>query len=277
MQNSNYTSEYAKAADMRRTPASIDGEIAELMTEQAILEAKLANVRKRRAQLNEVYVDRGRWERAYLVANVGGHVHSSTGCSTCFPTTEFGWLTEESGKSEAEIVEAAGELACTVCYPSAPVEVLAKPGTIRRPDQIEREARQAERAAKSAEKAAAAVVSPSTGRTLYKTERAAKNAVLQAAGDALFYEFNHPSQVEWQRTAVAAIDALVAKGAVEREAFVAEVAKKAATKRVREIKGWRDDLIVRQMIALGREVTPPAYEGKSVADLAPLVEAFLAA
>ncbi|ARQ95480.1 hypothetical protein I5G81_gp41 [Mycobacterium phage Shandong1] len=276
MTESHYTNEYAKIRDMARTPADIDGELAKLMTEAAELEHRLANVRKRKAQLNEVFADRGGWERAYLVNNVGGHVHREMRCSTCFITTEFQWLTDESGKDEAAIVEAAGELACTVCYPSAPVEVLSKPGTIRRPDQIEREARRAERAVKAAEKAAAAVVDATTGRELFKTERAAKNAVLAAASDALLYEMSHPSMTRWRADAVAAIEGLVAKGVVEREAFVAEVALKAAKKRVKELRGWRDDFIVKQMIARGVEVKVPAYEGKTAAELAPLIVEWLA-
>lgn len=276
-ENSAYSSTYAKSRDMVRTPADIDGELANLMQEQAVLEAKLANVRKRTAQLSEVFRDRGGWERAYLVNNVGGHVHSSTGCSSCFITTQFGWLTDESGKTEAEIVEAAGELACTICYPSAPAEVLNRPGTIRRADQIEREARRVERAAKNAEKAAAAVLDPNTGAVLYKTERAARNIVLSDAGDALLYTMSHPSMGEWQKRALAAIEGLVAKGVVDREAFVAEVAEKAAKKRVRDLKGWREDFIVQQMIRNGQDVQTPEYEGKTWQELAPLIEAWLAA
>lgn len=60
------------------------------------------------------------WSRFFLVP--GGHIHSSMHCSTCYPTTEFGWLPELSGKSEAEAVAEQGALLCTVCYPSAPVE-----------------------------------------------------------------------------------------------------------------------------------------------------------
>ncbi|ASR85924.1 hypothetical protein SEA_PEANAM_40 [Mycobacterium phage Peanam] len=271
-----YSSKYAKAADMARTPADIDGELAKLMTEAAELERRLQLVRQREAQLNEVFAERGGWQRAFLVNNTGGHVHRTMGCSTCFATTQFQWLTDESGKDEAAIVEAAGELACTVCYPSAPVEVLSRPGTIRRADQIEREQRAAERAAKNAEKAAAAVVSPATGDVLYKTERAAKNAVLAAANDALLFEMDHPSLGEWQRDALAAIDGLVAKGVVEREAFVAEVALKAAKKRVASLKGWRDDRIVKQMIASGMTVDTPKYDGKTAAELAPLIVDWLA-
>jgi hypothetical protein len=73
------------------------------------------------------YVRRGGWSRAFLVSNSNGHVHSSMNCSTCFITTQYAWMIDYSGKDEAEIVEAAGCMACTVCFPSAPVEILAQP------------------------------------------------------------------------------------------------------------------------------------------------------
>ncbi|AYR01107.1 hypothetical protein SEA_LEMOND_42 [Mycobacterium phage LeMond] len=274
-ENTAYRSQLAKAADMRRTPVEIDTEIAELMNEQAIVEAKLAAIRTRRAQLSETFRERGGWERAYLVNNVGGHVHRTTGCSTCYITTEFGWLTDESGKSEAEIVEAAGELACTVCYPTAPVEVLSRPGTIRRADQVERDARRAEKAVKDAEKAAAAVTDPTTGRVLYKTERAARNRVLAEASDALLYTMTHPSMGEWHAAATAAIEGLVAKGVVEREAFVAEVAEKAAKKRVKDLRDWESNWQVQQSKRLGIAVETPEYAGKTWQELAPLIVAWL--
>ena len=69
----------------------------------------------------QAFRDRGGWNRAFLVTNDGGHVHSSMHCSTTRPTTQFAWMTDYSAKSEDEIVEAAGYRACTVCYPSAPV------------------------------------------------------------------------------------------------------------------------------------------------------------
>jgi hypothetical protein len=62
------------------------------------------------------------WTRFFLVKNNGGHIHSSMSCSTCFPTTQFGWLPEISGQTEAEAVAAHGAILCTICYPSAPTE-----------------------------------------------------------------------------------------------------------------------------------------------------------
>lgn len=65
---------------------------------------------------------RGGWTRAYIVPD--GHIHKSTSCHSLHPTTIIGWIPEQSGMTEAEIVEAAGVHACTICYPSAPVDAL---------------------------------------------------------------------------------------------------------------------------------------------------------
>jgi hypothetical protein len=60
------------------------------------------------------------WSRFFLVTSSAGHVHSSTHCSTCRPTTTYGWLPELSGKTEAKAVKDLGPTLCSVCFPSAP-------------------------------------------------------------------------------------------------------------------------------------------------------------
>jgi hypothetical protein len=62
------------------------------------------------------------WARFFLVTNNNGHIHSSTSCSTCYPDTGFAWLTELSGLAAPEAVAEYGEILCSVCFPSAPVE-----------------------------------------------------------------------------------------------------------------------------------------------------------
>lgn len=86
-----------------------------------------AAIRAEMAPFNAEFTNRGGWTRAFLVTNSGGHVHRDMSCSTCFVTTQYAWMVDYSGKDEAEIVDAAGEIACTVCYPSAPVSVLGQP------------------------------------------------------------------------------------------------------------------------------------------------------
>lgn len=66
--------------------------------------------------------DAAPWSRFFLVTSSHGHIHSSMSCTTCEPTTEFSWLPEVSGQTEADAVSAYGPLLCTVCFPSAPIE-----------------------------------------------------------------------------------------------------------------------------------------------------------
>lgn len=70
-------------------------------------------------ELNDLYTG---WSRFFLVTSSKGHIHSSMSCSTCRPTTSYGWLPELSGRTEADCVAEFGAALCTVCYPSAPVE-----------------------------------------------------------------------------------------------------------------------------------------------------------
>ncbi|WP_342314680.1 hypothetical protein LIX17_25905 (plasmid) [Mycobacterium avium subsp. hominissuis] len=192
---------------------------------------------------NDEFNRRGGWTRAFLVQNAGGHVHSSTNCSTCYPTTRYAWLTDYSGKDEEHIVYAAGEIACTTCYPSAPVEVLSRVGEIRRPSDIERQQRAADKAAKNAQRAAAAVLDPHTGKTLYKTERAASNAIATALGNLHWYGEDHPAAAEWQHTVDAAVTALAAKQGIDKDAALVDYRARAdkkfaatARKTLRELK-----------------------------------------
>ncbi|NBR23907.1 MAG: hypothetical protein EBU08_09100 [Micrococcales bacterium] len=103
--------------------------------------------------LNEIY-DRDPWTRAFLVLASNGHVHKSQDCSTCFDTTRFQWLVQYSNDDENTIVEDAGQDACTVCYPSAPAEVLNRPSRIVTADKIAKAQAKAEREAKKAERIA---------------------------------------------------------------------------------------------------------------------------
>jgi hypothetical protein len=113
----------------------------------------------------------GKWSRFILVP--GGHLHRGFGCSTLRSTTRTGLMPEFSGAEEPEVVELAGEAACTVCFPSAPVD---RPSML--PVHVkEREEAAKERAEKAAAKEAAAASRIVLGRTVYKTLRAAENAI----------------------------------------------------------------------------------------------------
>lgn len=114
------------------------------------------------AVLDAEYGRRGGWTRAYLVTD--GHVHKTRRCSSCNngqSPTRFSWMIDYSGKSEEEIIQAAGHRACTICYPSAPVGRKAPRSVMLTPEEIARDGARADAAqakeARAAAKAAKAI------------------------------------------------------------------------------------------------------------------------
>lgn len=116
--------------------------------------AKLATLTEAQLAAEAAYVaaqdEYEGWSRFFLV--VGGHIHSTMGCHTCYPTTEFGWLPALSGLTEADAVAVYGGVLCSICYPSAPVESTG--GYSDGLTLAEQEARRSEKAAKADAKAA---------------------------------------------------------------------------------------------------------------------------
>lgn len=94
----------------------------------ADLELQRAALRIDEEPLEAEFARRGGWTRAFIVT--GGHVHTSRSCSSCRPTTRFTWLTAYSGRTEGHIVQDSGERACTICFPSAPVDVLRQASVV---------------------------------------------------------------------------------------------------------------------------------------------------
>ena len=101
---------------------------------------------------NDDWRDNGRWSRFYLVTNSNGHIHSSVSCSTCFHDTNFAWLTDLSGLTETDAVQAEGEVLCTICFPSAPVSWTNGISRRDKEAKAKREAEKAERQRIKAEK-----------------------------------------------------------------------------------------------------------------------------
>src|SRR5690625_3708803 len=178
-------------------------------------DAQAARERVERAReqvdgLEEAFRIRGGWNRAFLVANANGHVHSSTSCSTCRPTTQYAWMTDYSGADEETIVADAGYRACTACYPSAPVGDERSLPTKMLTDEEKQDAKRRERAraAREAKKAKAAANAPTaTGEPLtvrsgtsqypetLKTERTARSwAINEVLNEASFVAYR--AQVE---------------------------------------------------------------------------------
>jgi hypothetical protein len=122
-------------------------EIEKAIEKIAVIKSKIYGVNVKISKLNKIY-DQDPWTRAFLVINSNGHVHSSMDCSTCFSTTRYNWLIQYSNDDENTIVEDAGKDACTICYPSAPAEVLNRASRIVTADKIAKEQAKAERDAK---------------------------------------------------------------------------------------------------------------------------------
>jgi len=128
-------------------------EIAKHEKEIQVIKASIREVYFEICKLDEIY-DQDPWTRAFLVLASNGHVHSSMDCNTCFPTTRYNWLVQYSNDDEKTIVEDAGQDACTICYPSAPAEVLNRPSRIVTADKVAKAQAKAERDAKKAERIA---------------------------------------------------------------------------------------------------------------------------
>lgn len=133
-------------------PTSVE-KIQESIEKASKIKLEISFINIQIGKLNAIY-DQDPWTRAFLVINSNGHVHSSMDCSTCFATTRYNWLVQYSNDDEKTIVEDAGQDACTVCYPSAPAEVLNRPSRIVTADKVAKAQAKAEREAKKAEKIA---------------------------------------------------------------------------------------------------------------------------
>jgi hypothetical protein len=152
-------------------------------------------------ELSEVWEEE-RWTRAFLVINGNGHIHSTTACSTCFPTTKFEWLTAYSADPEIEIVTAAGETACTICYPSAPAEILNCPATIQSKNRAEREANRAAAAIAKAARDAKRIASAPTadGSTLSVPSRwNGRNEEIKTERTAISFWYECEDDIQWKR------------------------------------------------------------------------------
>jgi hypothetical protein len=121
--------------------------VGEIQKRIAELKEQYAKIQAEIKKLDAIY-DQDPWTRAFLVINSNGHVHSSMDCNTCFPTTRYNWLIQYSNDDEKTIVEDAGQDACTICYPSAPAEVLNRPSRIVTADKVAKAKAKAERDAK---------------------------------------------------------------------------------------------------------------------------------
>ena len=209
----------AQATYERDYPWNSQEKRAEAVAAVSKADAAAHQARTEMAPLVDEFVARGGWTRFYLVVSAGGHVHPTRGCTTCFPTTKYAWLTDYSGMTHEALVEEAGAMACTVCFPDAPVEVLNRATRIKY-ESAEAKAKREEREAKAAAKAAAEVVVEGlveSGRVqrarTFKTVRAVTNAIAAHLSSLCVYGMDHPTATEWVANIATMREALTAKGA----------------------------------------------------------------
>lgn len=192
------------------------------------------------APLENEYVARDRWTRAFLATSTNGHIHASTGCSTCRITTTFHWFTELSGHAESEIVSLAGADACTVCYPSAPVYDLKRPRSIFSTDEKAAQQARAEREAAKAERAAtreAKALLPGGESLRFVDAYGSRESISTLHAAQKFLTDNaERKQLSWGRDdvdGVALVSEAVAAKTGETVAEVLAAAEKRASKRRR--------------------------------------------
>lgn len=231
---------YVRVSDAAKRLASYDTE----MVNHAKLQQLIDEASDRYEQF--------KWNRAFLVVTSGsGHVHKSMGCSTCYPTTRFNWRPDMSGSKESEIVEAAGERACTICYPSAPVEVLSQPTKMFTSEEqnkavdkqvkaVAKQEKEKLRIAKAATKDGSELVveyrygsDPEPGehtdahmnRERFKTERSATTWAV----DVLMCTYRPPNTSE-KAAVVKIIDSIAEKRGINKEEVQLEFEAKAKAK-----------------------------------------------
>lgn len=229
------------ALDLAESKRAEDARIAAVLDRLAAMQVEHSALLQAAEPLIAEYHRRGGWTRAYLVDNPDGHLHKSDNCPTLhkgnFMTRLF-WITEVSGQDEAQIVEAAGEKACTVCYPSAPVNILKRPSRFEGPNmkaaREERETRAAEKAIRDAAKAEKAITNPDG--TVLRGKHGRINTVVSAWRELIdiiashrLYNFDFYPVIQQRIVA-----ALAAKTGQSEDEILAEVEKKVAAKIKRE-------------------------------------------
>jgi hypothetical protein len=214
------------------------------------VEQQVANIQAKAVPYELEFARRGGWSRAFLAkSSTNPHVHRSMSCSTCNKRdrpTMFAWMTDFSGMDEERIVQAAGERACTTCYPSAPVDVLGRPTTMFSDEEVDaarqREERAALKAQREADREAKAISSPHgtslrhgyhEARTLVTAER----ELIGALTDIVAAENGNGNNADESRVwAGKLVQAIAAKKGVDEAEVRATAQRKAEAKFRREYR-----------------------------------------
>lgn len=237
------------------TPAEIDSEISRLQGAQAPLMAQIMGGTKRRprstdvadpiaayeklaaqlAPLHQEYQRRGGWTRWYLITD--GHFHRDASWSRCSrtPSSDNYWLTEYSGRTEAEMIELAADRVCTVCFPNAPVIRRRASARFMTRTEAERAAHREEKARQAAAKKAAQITTPDGHELIVsgdhlKTERAAWNRAMQEATSLAWYGDDDHTAREARETIAACVAALAHRRNVTEQSLIDELNTKIERK-----------------------------------------------
>lgn len=193
---------------------------------------KLGEITAEQSKLEGLWKEKGGWSRFFIVNNAGGHIHSSMNCSTCYPTTQFGWLPQLSGQTEKEAVDEHGGILCSICFPSAPT---AWTEGVSKKEEAEKEARAAERQAKKEAKLVKALTPDGTplrlpqSRDSLKTQRSAEIWLSDSYDD--FYGKN---DVRHSDDRELVFDALQKKTGKTRDELMKETQKRVKARRKRD-------------------------------------------
>lgn len=229
---------HAMAGIKRRIEAGLNVAVNEVL--HADLRPLLAAQEARVLILKAVFDSRGGWTRAFKVVNSNGHIHRSTGCHTLYASTLIVALPQVSGMDETEIVELAGEAACTVCYPSAPVDVRKRPCLLFTQEEIDaKAAKDAEKASKAVAKAAKAITNPDdtplftkTTRTI-ATEVSAQRAYVELTVDATSGHYVRHAE-QYGRDAEVILTALAHKRGMDKDELRYELTRNVIAKANRD-------------------------------------------
>jgi hypothetical protein len=196
---------------------------------------------------------RGGWTRAFLAVGNGQlHVHSSQSCSTCNKgkePTQFQWMIQWSGADREQIITDAGERACTVCYPGAPVgatgtKMFSQQEIDKAAAKVEREAAKAARAAKAI--AAGLTADGSEFVTSYVAQDAGQFRTVNGQREHFYGPRETTERFKTERSAVIwAVDSLAWSGrfTAEREPALAAIAEAVAAKHGKAVEDVRAEWV----------------------------------
>lgn len=243
--------------DIRNTPAAErtyhQRELLEHHERVEALNHELASIASQMKPYDREFARRGGWTRAFLVSNGNGHVHKDMNCSTCRPTTQYHWVTELSGHDESEVVDAAGERACTCCYPSAPAEVRERATRLFTPDEVEQQQAREARAEAARQRDAAKIAKALTpdgspfkvectrngypSRERFATERAATTWMVSNMADYQGWMRDRTMDDSMREAHEDIITAIAEKHSKPVEEVRADIEKKVQAKVRRDARG----------------------------------------